>query len=168
VIHVHCQELTMTAKVHRQKGAVLTGHIAGFQATVTGYTLWWTQSLCCGHQVSVDGWPKAIQAMRFDSVISNADHKGSGFAVRNNVIMNNRGKGMVIKSGAGVIEGNAILGPAWWGMQVRVPSPPCERHTLLFRKSAVSAISLEDPLAQSLFRDTCGWSAMLHERLLGS
>lgn len=83
--------------------------------------------------MSVDGWPKAFQAMRFDSVISNADHKGSGFAVRDNVIMNNRGKGMVVKSGNGVIEGNAILGPAWWGMQVRVPSPPFERYTLLIR-----------------------------------
>ncbi len=61
--------------------------------------------------------------MRFDSLITNVELEGSGFVIRDNVIINNRGRGMQIKAGNGVIERNSILGPAWWGMQVRRSLP---------------------------------------------
>ncbi len=73
-------------------------------------------------QITVNAWPKAFQAMRFDSLITNMDIEGSGFVVRDNTMMNNRGRGLLVKASNGVIERNNILGPAWWGMQVRIPS----------------------------------------------
>ena len=89
--------------------------------------------LCCYHvdtlengmpllQIKVSEWPKAFQAMRFDSLITNMDIEGSGFVVRDNIMMNNRGRGLLVKASNGLIERNTILGPAWWGMQVRIPS----------------------------------------------
>lgn len=69
-------------------------------------------------QVTVDDWPGPFRAMRFDSMIANADVQGSGFVIRQNTIINNRGRGVLIKASNGIIERNAILGPAWWGMQV--------------------------------------------------
>ena len=34
------------------------------------------------------------------------------------MIMNNRGRGMLIKAGNGVIEGNTIIRPTFWPVQV--------------------------------------------------
>jgi parallel beta-helix repeat protein len=73
-------------------------------------------------QLSVSSWPIPFRAMAFDSLIVNYGMEGTGFSIRNNIVMNNRGRGILLKSGNGVVDGNKIVAPAWWGMQVG-PNP---------------------------------------------
>lgn len=103
-------------------------------------------------QIMLDDWPKSFQAMRFDSLITNMDVTGSGFVVRDNTMMNNRGRGLLVKASNGLIERNTILGPAWWGMQVKIPSfqsssanAQISQHTWETPTKIHSSLSVEGP-----------------------
>ena len=102
-------------------------------------------------QIKVSEWPKAFQAMRFDSLITNMDIEGSGFVVRDNTMMNNRGRGLLVKASNGLIERNVILGPAWWGMQVRIPSVKG-----IFACVHVSQLSRKHPIRDPLITEGVG------------
>ncbi len=67
---------------------------------------------------------KALDAHDGD-VISNLDHTGDGFVLRNNTILDHRARGLLLKARDGIVENNLIdgssiagivLGPElWWG-----------------------------------------------------
>ena len=69
-------------------------------------------------QLTLDAWPEGFTGLAFDNMIASSEHTGAGFELRDNVIMNNRGRGMLIKAGNGIIEGNTIIRPTFWPMQV--------------------------------------------------
>ena len=73
--------------------------------------------LACG-QITLDHWPEGFAALAFDTMIASSGHMGAGFELRDNVIMNNRGRGMLIKAGNGDVEGNTIIRPVFWPVQV--------------------------------------------------
>ena len=72
-------------------------------------------------QISLDHWPEGFAGLAFDNMVASSGHTGAGFELRDNVIMNNRGRGMLIKAGNGVVEGNTIIRPTFWPMQVTQP-----------------------------------------------
>ena len=74
-------------------------------------------------QLSLDTWPEGFASLAFDNMISSSEHTGAGFELRENVIMNNRGRGMLIKAGNGVIEANTIIRPTFWPIQVSALYP---------------------------------------------
>ncbi len=74
-------------------------------------------------QLTLDAWPDGFAGLAFDNLISSSEHTGSGFELRDNVIMNNRGRGMLIKAGNGVMEGNTIIRPTFWPVQVSAQCP---------------------------------------------
>ena len=72
---------------------------------------------CC-LQVALDAWPEGFAGLEYDNLIANPDHVGSGFEVRENLIMNNRGRGILLKAGNGSVEWNTIFRPTFWPLQV--------------------------------------------------
>jgi len=72
----------------------------------------------CHLQVTLEDWPEGFNNLTFDNFIANPGHTGSGFELRNNTIMNNRGRGMLVKAGNGVVEGNTVIRPTFWPLQV--------------------------------------------------
>ena len=72
-------------------------------------------------QLTLDSWPDGFANLVFDSMIASPGHVGAGFQLRENIIFNNRGRGMLIKAGDGVIEGNTIVRPTFWPIQVIHP-----------------------------------------------
>ena len=83
---------------------------SGFQDALTA---------CCAMQLTVSDWPAGFASVGFDSVLANEGHLGTGLEIRDNVIAHNRGRGLLIKAGGGVVIGNSIINPAWWGIMVR-------------------------------------------------
>lgn len=69
-------------------------------------------------QVALEDWPEGFNNLTFDNFIANPGHTGSGFELRNNTIMNNRGRGMLVKAGNGIVEGNTVIRPTFWPLQV--------------------------------------------------
>lgn len=63
-------------------------------------------------------WPEGFNTLTFDNMIANPGAIGSGFEIRDNTIMNNRGRAIIVKAGDGVVEGNAIIRPTFWPIQV--------------------------------------------------
>lgn len=72
-------------------------------------------------QLTLDSWPAGFANLGFDTMIASPGHVGAGFQLRENVIVNNRGRGMLIKAGDGVIDGNTIVRPTFWPIQVIHP-----------------------------------------------
>ena len=68
--------------------------------------------------MALSAWPESFAGLEFDNLIANAGRVGSGFEVRDNLIMNNRGRGILLKAGNGSVEGNTIFRPTFWPIQV--------------------------------------------------
>ena len=69
-------------------------------------------------QVTVSDWPNEFNHLAFDNVITSLFNVGSNFEIRDNIVINNRGRGLLIKAGNGVIDNNYIKGTSFWPMQV--------------------------------------------------
>ena len=72
-------------------------------------------------QLTVSDWPEGFASVDFDSVLANKGQQGTGLEIRDNVVAHNRGRGLLIKAGGGIVSGNSIVNPAWWGIMVRHP-----------------------------------------------
>lgn len=46
--------------------------------------------------------------MAFDCIVTQRDHLGSGYVVTGNTVMNNRGRGMILKGSHGLVADNFI------------------------------------------------------------
>ena len=71
--------------------------------------------------VKVTSWPLGWTRLAFDCLLAPRNELGSSFVVRNNIIANNRGRGILLKASHGTVADNWVHGPKFWGMQVCAP-----------------------------------------------
>ena len=115
-------------------------------------------------QLTLDAWPDGFAGLAFDTLISSSEHTGSGFELRDNVIMNNRGRGMLVKAGNGVMEGNTIIRPTFWPVQVTAQCPLSDDSGYL---SHEPCLERSHQNGGKKLQDRAGWRAAM-ERLLQS
>ena len=93
--------------------------------------------------MALGAWPESFAGLEFDNLIANPGHVGSGFEVRDNLIMNNRGRGILLKAANGSVEGNTIVRPTFWPIQVWMVPQLC-RHSIMGFMSTMDFRSLAD------------------------
>ena len=75
--------------------------------------------------VTVSSVPGGAQLI-FDCLLVDVNYQGNGFQITGNSIGNNRGNGVILKAGNGLITSNSIQSPKFWSIQVMLLwSPPC-------------------------------------------
>ena len=72
------------------------------------------------YNFTVDAWPASWAGLQFDCSVTSSSELDSSFAIVNNTVGNNRGRGIELKAGYGTVSRNTILGPKFWGIEVSI------------------------------------------------